>query len=103
MSPTTAAIESIAQHLAHACEAARGLDAMISEDLQSLLRIAGCEADRVRKASRKAGRAKAQKAAVAAVKKSTAKRVRTSAVAKSALQNQPRGRRKNAFANGVAH
>jgi hypothetical protein len=108
MSSTTAAIESIAQHLARACEAARGLDAMMSQDLQSLLRIAGCEADRVRKAGRKAARSKAQKAMQtkkqpAQKKQVVQKRVRAAAVAKGALHNQGRGRRRAATMNGIAH
>jgi hypothetical protein len=103
MSPTTAAIESIAKNLAQACEAARGLNAVMSQDLQSLLRIAGCEAERVRKASRKATRAKASKSMIAAAKKPAAKRLRRAVVAKSAMQAQPRGRRKAAFVNGAAH
>jgi hypothetical protein len=103
MSPTTAAIESIAKNIAQACEAARGLDGMMSQDLQSLLRIAGGECDRVRKASRKAARMRASKAAPAAAKKPAAKRVRAAAAAKSAMQGQARGRRKAAYANGIAH
>jgi hypothetical protein len=98
MSPTTAAIFSIAQHLAHAAEAARGLDMRISEDLRSLLRISGCEAERVRKASRKLSASKkpASKSA-----KQPAKRIRA-AVAK-AMPQQGRGRRRAAVANGMAH
>jgi hypothetical protein len=99
MSPTTAAIASIAQHLAQACEAARGLDAMASQDLRSLLRIAGCEAERVRKSSRKAAASK--KPAVKAAKQ-PAKRGRA-VMAKATMQQQGKGRRRATTVNGMAH
>ena len=97
ISPVTYAIDSIAQCLVTASEAARRLDAAVSGDLRSLLHIAGCEAERVRKAARKAGapRNSASKSA-----KSPAKRTRT-AVAKLAPR-QAKGRRKAAIANGAA-
>jgi hypothetical protein len=98
MSPTTAAIVSISQHLAHAAEAARGLDMKVSEDLRSLLRIAGCEAERVRKSSRKLS---ASKKAASKAAKQPAKRVRAG-VAK-VMPQQGRGRRRAAIANGMAH
>lgn len=97
ISPTTAAIDMIAQHLSHAAEAACALDAMAAQDLRSLLHIAGCEAERVRKASRKAAR----KTAAKATEKHAAKRER--GVMVKAAPQQTRGRRKAATANGAAH
>ena len=96
LSPTTLAIDSIAHCLATASEAVRRLDGSVSNDLRSLLHIAGCEAERVRKAARKAGAAKkpASKSA-----KSPARRERT-AMAKQAPR-QAKSRRK-AAANGAA-
>jgi len=98
VSPTTAAIDMIAQHLAHAAEAACALDAMAAQDLRSLLRIAGCEAERVRKASRKAA---ASKKPAAKAEKHASKR-EAAVIAKAAPQ-QTKGRRKAASANGAAH
>jgi hypothetical protein len=98
ISPATAAIASIAQHLAHAAEAARGLDMVVSEDLRSLLRITGCEAERVRKARRKSS---ASKKLVSRAARQPSKRVRA-AVAK-AVPQQGRGRRKGAAVNGAAY
>jgi hypothetical protein len=96
ISPANQAIDSIAQCLANASEAARRLDNAISNDLRSLLRIAGCEAERVRKTARKhsASKKPAPKSA-----KGPAKRERAE-VAKMAPQ-QTKGRRR-AAANGVA-
>jgi len=95
-SSTTLAINSIAQCLATASAAARQLDSAAATDLRSLLHIAGCEAERVRKVARKASTPKkpASKSA-----KSPAKRERAP-MARTAPQ-QARGRRKSA-ANGVA-
>jgi|SRR5208337_284830 len=96
-SPSTLAIDSIAQCLANAAEAARGLNCAASQDLCSLLQIAACEAERVRKAIRKAA---PKKAAAKADKKST-KRQRVSET--KVAPQQARSRRKvAATANGVA-
>src|SRR5262249_28804273 len=96
ISPTTYAIDSIAQCLAAADEAARRLDSTVSHDLRSLLHIAGCEAERVRKAARKARSSKkpASKSA-----KSPTKRART--VMTKMAPKQVKGRRR-AAANGAA-
>ena len=69
-SPVTLATESIAQCLLSASEAARRLDLNASQDLRSLLHIAICETERVRKAMRKTAAAKkpAQTAASKPVK-----------------------------------
>jgi hypothetical protein len=97
ISPVTQALNSIAQCLAAASEAARKLDLAQSQHLRSLLQIAGCEAERVRKASRKAS-----KKSVAKIVKSSAKSSsKTIRAAKPALQ-QAKGRRKAAMANGAA-
>jgi hypothetical protein len=95
ISPVTYAIDSIAQCLVTASEAARRLDSAVSNDLRSLLHIAGCEAERVRKAARKAG---ASKKRVSGSAKSPAKRARA-AVAKMAPR-QVKSRRR-ATANGA--
>ncbi len=99
LSPVTQAIESIAQCLANAATAARAIDVAASQDLRSLLHIAGREAERVRRATRKARIVK--KLAVKAPAKSPAKRVRA-AVMKVAPQ-QTKSRRKAASPNGIAH
>jgi hypothetical protein len=96
ISPAAYAIDSIAQCLATACEAARRLDSSVSNDLRSLLHIAGCEAERVRKAARKA---RASKKPASKSGKSPAKRERT-VMAKMAPR-QVKGRRR-ASANGAA-
>ncbi len=98
LSPATLAINSIAQCLAAAAEAARGLDLAASQDLRSMLHIAACEAERVRKAARKASAPK--KPAAKASKKSTkAER----AMAPAAAPKQAKSRRKAAVAvNGAA-
>jgi hypothetical protein len=46
-------IDSIRSCLANAVEVARSLDARLAADLQCLLRMAACEADRIRKAAKK--------------------------------------------------
>jgi hypothetical protein len=96
ISPATYAINSIAQCLTTASEAACRLDTAVSSDLRSLLHIAGCEAERVRKAARKAA---ASKKPVSKSGKSPAKRQRA-AIAKVAPQ-QAKSRRR-AAANGAA-
>jgi hypothetical protein len=96
LSPTTLAIDSIAQCIATASAAVRRLDGAVSNDLRSLLHITGCEAERVRKAARKA---RASKKPASKSAKSPVKRVRT-AMAKLAPQ-QAKSRRK-AAANGAA-
>jgi hypothetical protein len=96
ISPATQAIDSITQCLAAACEAARRLDTKVSGDLRSLLHIAGGEAERVRKAARKA---RMSKKPVSKSAKSPAKRERAAA-AKMAPQ-QAKSRRR-VSANGAA-
>jgi hypothetical protein len=95
ISPANQAVDSIVQCLANASEAARRLDNAVSNDLRSLLRLAGCEAERVRKAARKQSASKkpASKSAKSPVKRERA------VVAKMAPQTK--GRRR-AAANGVA-
>jgi hypothetical protein len=95
ISPATQAIDSIAQCLANASEAVRRLDSAVSNDLRSLLRLAGGEAERVRKAARKASPSKKPTASKSA--KSPAKRA---PIAKVAPQ-QGKSRRR-AVANGAA-
>ena len=105
LSPTTVAINTIAHHLASAMDATVGLDAALSGDLRALLRIAVDEADRVRKANRKA--ASAAKRAIVAGKKSGSKSARK-AEAKAETEQQKKsakskGRTRKAEAsNGVA-
>src|SRR3974390_3208798 len=96
LSLATHAIDSIAQCLATASAAARRLDSAVSNDLRSLLHIAGCEAERVRKAARKAS---APKKPAAKSAKSQPKRTRGT-MAKMAPQ-QGKSRRR-AAANGAA-
>jgi hypothetical protein len=67
-SPVTLAAESIAQCLLSASEAARRLDPAASQDLRSLLHIAICETERVRKAMRKTAAAAKKPAQTAASK-----------------------------------
>jgi hypothetical protein len=68
------AIDSIRNYLASAAEAARCLNMPASADLQSLLRLAASEAERVRKAVKKPAK-KAAAAANGAKKPAQAKRV----------------------------
>jgi hypothetical protein len=96
LSPTTVAINTIAQCLANAASAARELDSSISDDLRSLLRVALSEADRVRKASRKAAAAAKREGSKPEKKSST----RTRSVEQAPAPKQ-KGRRKAAAANGV--
>lgn len=95
-SPMTLAINSIAQCLAAASEAARELDLALSQDLRSLLHLASCEADRVRKASRRRSQAASAKQA----KKQPAAKVRN---ARSLAAAPQRKSRKAATVNGAAH
>jgi hypothetical protein len=99
LSPSTVAINSIAQCVANAAEAARSLDAAVSQDIRSLLHLAACEAERVRKMNRKAAAA-AKLAPKQAEKK--AKAVRPQNVAVKVVPQQ-RSRRKAATLNGAAH
>jgi hypothetical protein len=96
ISPVTYAIDSIAQCLVSASEAARRLDITVSSDLRSLLHIAGCETERVRKAARKA---RASKKPASKSAKSPGRRPRA-AIAKMAPQQAKSRRRANA--NGAA-
>jgi hypothetical protein len=97
MSPTTQAVNTIAQCLANAAEAARGLNLSASQDLRSLLHIAACEAERVRKAIRKP----AAKKPLAKVAKQV--RAKGAGVAQVQMSVQPKSRRKSATVNGAAH
>ncbi len=100
LSPSTVAINTIAHCLANASNAVSELDASLSQDLRSLLHLAACEVDRVRKANRKAAsaakRAASGKTAKSGKKASTkrAKSIEAPVAAKT------RGRRKAAV-NGV--
>ncbi len=90
-------IDSIAQCLAKAAEAAQGLDSPASEDLRALLRIAACEAGRLGKAKRKPA-ADAKPAAKPAKKPVKAAR----SIEVKGSPKQPKSRRKAGPANGVA-
>jgi hypothetical protein len=100
LSPATIAINTIAHSLANAVSAASEFDAAVSQDLRSLLHLAACEVDRVRKANRKAASAakraggKSQKSE----KKATPKRARA---VEAPVAAKPRGRRKASTVNGV--
>ena len=96
-SPSTLALDSISQCLTAAAEAARKLDTSASEDLRSLLRIAGSETDRVRKASR---RRTAKKPA--AIAKSAKKPVKRVPVAAMKTASRTKGRRR-VTVNGATH
>jgi len=97
-SPVTQAIDSIAQCLATAAEAARGLDLAMSQDLRSMLHICACEAGRVRKASRKAAAPK-KRAAKAGKKSAKGEAV----IAAKQVQQRSKGARRSASAaNGAA-
>ena len=89
-------MDSISQCLAAAAEAARRLDTSKSEDLRSLLRIAGSETDRVRKASR---RRAAKKPVATKSAKKPAKRV---PVAAMKATSRTKGRRR-VTVNGATH
>ncbi len=95
-------IESIRNCLSSAAQAARELDAKVAADLQCLLRMASCEADRIRKTAKKPAAKRAAKASPAATasKKPAAKRS-----AKAAVKAMPvvKARRKSATLNGVAY
>ncbi|MGO9547685.1 MAG: hypothetical protein ACLPPF_23205 [Rhodomicrobium sp.] len=93
-SPAVYAIDSIAQCLATAAEAVCVLDVVASRDLRSLLQIAACEVERVRKATRKAA---APKKVAAKAGKKPAKREA------KAVPLQTKSRRKAAATvNGAA-
>ena len=89
-------IDSITQCLAKAAEAAHGLDAAASEDLRALLRIAACEAGRLRKT--KAKPAAAAKPAAKPAKKP----VKARPIEANASSKQPKSSRKAGPANGIA-
>ncbi|MBI4724241.1 MAG: hypothetical protein HY765_04435 [Rhodomicrobium sp.] len=96
VSPSTLAINSITQCLAAASEAAYELDLAVSQNLRCLLHIAGCEAERVRRAARNA----APKKSAPAAGKKPVKRERVTGI-KAAPQ--PKSRRKAVPANGIAY
>jgi hypothetical protein len=101
LSPATIAINTIAHSLANAVSAASELEAVLSQDLRSLLHLASCEVDRVRKANRKAASAakraggKPEKSEKKATSTKRARATETPVAAKS------RGRRKATTVNGV--
>jgi hypothetical protein len=99
LSPSTVAINTIAHNLANALNAVSELDRTISEDLRSLLHLASCEVDRVRKANRKAAAAakRASGKPVKSEKKTSAKRAKKD---ETPVAAKPRGRSK-AVVNGV--
>ncbi|MGO9362152.1 MAG: hypothetical protein ACLP02_01655 [Rhodomicrobium sp.] len=89
-------IDSIAECLAKAAQAAQGLDSAESENLRALLHIAACEASRLGKAKRKPA-ASAKPAA-----KSAKKPVKAApAIEAKASPKRPKNR-KAAAANGAA-
>jgi hypothetical protein len=94
ISPATYAIDSIAQCLATACDAARRLDMTVSSDLRSLLHIAGCEVERVRKAARKS------RASKKPASKSAKRAAKPRAMAAKVPSQSARGRRR-AGVNGA--
>jgi hypothetical protein len=101
LSPSTIAINTIAQSLANSASAARDLDAGISEDLRSLLHLAVCEIDRVRKAQRKAASAAkraADKPGNKSEKKSSPKQKRNAEVAAAPKQKV----RRKLTVNGIS-
>jgi hypothetical protein len=100
LSPSTVAINTIAHCLANAANAVSELDASLSQDLRSLLHLAVCEVDRVRKANRKASAAvkRASGKPVKSEKKPAAKRARAT---ETSVQAKPKSRRKSATINGV--
>ena len=100
-SSSAAALNSIAQSLAAAAEAARGLDLALAQELRFLLHIAAGEAGRIRKASRKA--AAPAKAGKKPAKKSAKKSTKAKIVAETAAPRQSKSGRKAAMVNGAAH
>ncbi len=99
LSPSTIAINTIAHNLANAATAACDLDPAITQDLRSLLHLAACEVDRVRKASRKAAAA-AKRAGGKPAKPEKKASAKSAKNADASVAAKPRGRRK-ATANGV--
>jgi hypothetical protein len=100
LSPSTVAINTIAHCLANAAAAACELDAALAQDLRSLLHLASCEVDRVRKANRKAAAAakRAGGKPDKSEKKATAKRARAT---ETPVEAKPKARRKASTINGV--
>jgi len=104
LSPSTVAINTVAHCIANALDASAGLDAVISEDLRALLRIAATEVDRVRKTNRKASLA-TKRSADQSGKKSKTKRAPVEETVAQLKPAKAKGRgRKAQTANGiVAH
>ena len=105
LSPSSAAINTIAHCLANALDASAGLDTAVSDDLRALLRIAVGEADRVRKANRKATAAAKRAEGGSSGKQTKSKRARARETEAQAKPAKPKSRsRKAEAANGlVAH
>ncbi len=89
-------IDSIAQYLAKAAEAAQGLDPAASENLRALLHIAACEAGRLGKAKRKPA------AAAKPAAKSAKKPVKAAPSIEAKASPKQSKSRKASSANGVA-
>jgi hypothetical protein len=100
LSPSTAAINTIAHCLANALDASAGLDTIVSDDLRALLRIAAGEVDRVRKANRKATTAAKRANGGSSGKKIQSKRARAEETEAQAKPAKPKsGSRKAEAAN----
>jgi hypothetical protein len=99
-------IEAIKNCLSSAAQAACELDGKMAADLQCLLRMASCEADRIRKAAKKPAAKRAAKAAPAASaskKPATKRAAKASAKVMPAVKGAAKSRRKSATLNGAAH
>ncbi len=92
----TNAIQSVAQHLEAAAQAASGLDSSASHDLLALLRVASGEAGRLRKEIVKTA---SKKSAPTLAKKPS----KSESIAAIKTAAPSKGRRKSAAANGAAH
>jgi hypothetical protein len=105
LSPSTAAINTIAHCLANALDASAGLDTTVSDDLRALLRIAVGEVDRVRKANRKATTAAKRANGGSSGKKTKSKRARAEETEPQAKPAKPKSRSRKAEAanNLVTH
>ena len=102
LSPSTAAINTIARCLANALDASVGLDTTVSDDLRALLRIAVGEVDRVRRANRKATTAAKRANGGSSGKKTKSKRARAEEIEAQAKTAKPKRRsRKAEAANGL--
>jgi hypothetical protein len=98
LSPSTAAINTIAHSLANALDASSGLDTTVSDDLRALLRIAVGEVDRVRKANRKATTAAKRANGGSSDKKTKSKRARAEESEPQAKPAKPKSRSRKAEA-----